>query len=550
MNLNIINKIIENNYYKIGLQGENNVEVINFIVNRYYNNLDLFENLSYLYYVDSKNNNGVILLTSILETKFVIDEQTKEEIEVETGNLIITWLIGKEITQNKGLLQIQIVINGLNSEVWKSDIATFSIANSLTVESPNPVLFRSRPTPFIENSVEEPPITISNRKIIVPSVLQNIAVQNDINSEAVKIVIPRYFDNNDLSIYTLWLTTVSSGGEDNISLDKIVVGNTIEAQWILKPPQTSYAGNLQLQFKILGDNFEWKSEIGKVNILLALEAEPVIPIVPDFIDEILKRISEYMQRAETAAVKSESARDITLAKADEAKTSADNAKVSEANSKASEVSSANSLTDINTGLVSKLPITQANTLIKNIALDENTGIFTFTRYDNSTLVIDTALEKTIINFDYDSTTKELILVLTNGKQLKIPMSSFINIYTGETTATIQTLVVGSNKITATIRGNSISMNLLDTNLQNTINSKVTANEANNASQIKFNDGQSFQDKLDNGSLKGNDGVSISTNSFYRMYVTQTTGDLMIVVADGAEKPPFTLKDNGDLVYII
>lgn len=394
-------------------------------------------------------------------------------------------------------------------------------------------------------------VTISNRNIIIPSDLKNIATQNDENSQFITFKIPRFIEDIDISPKIVWIKAINEGGRVDERLNITQVDEQfVFCDWILKPPATSFEGELSIQITILSDQYKWETDQGIFNIIESLDSNPIIPTTPNFIEVALNEITKLTIRAETAAVKSESARDITLAKADEAKTSADNAKVSEANSKASEVSSANSLTDINTGLVSKLPITQANTLIKNIALNENTGIFTFTRYDNSTLVIDTALEKTIINFDYDSTTKELILVLTNGKQLKIPMSSFINIYTGETTATIQTLVVGSNKITATIRGNSISMNLLDTNLQNTINSKVTANEANNASQIKFNDGQSFQDKLDNGSLKGNDGVSISTNSFYRMYVTQTTGDLMIVVADGAEKPPFTLKDNGDLVYII
>lgn len=394
-------------------------------------------------------------------------------------------------------------------------------------------------------------VTISNRNIIIPSNLKNIATQNDENSEFITFRIPRFIKNTDISTKVIWIKAINEGGRVDERLNITQVEEQfIFCDWILKPPATSFEGELSIQIVILSDNYKWESDQGVFNIIDSLDSNPIIPITPNFIEVALEEITKLTLRAEKGADNARVSETNAKVSETNSKISADNAKVSETNSKSSEISSANSLTDINTGLVSKLPISQANSLIKDITLDENTGIFTFRRYDNSTFIIDTALEKTIANFEYDKETKELVLILENDRQLRIPMSSFINIYTGETTATVQTLVVSGNKIQANIIGDSITMNLLNISLQNTINGKVTANEPNNASQIKFSDGQSFQDKLDNGSLKGDDGVSIATNSFFRMYVDQITGDLVVVVADGAEKPPFTLEENGDLYYTI
>ena len=72
---------------------------------------------------------------------------------------------------------------------------------------------------------------------------------------------------------------------------------------MLKPPQTSYAGKLNLQLRVEGyesddDHFLWQTDgESSVNILKELDGEPVIPITPDIVDQFLTEASQLVQEA-------------------------------------------------------------------------------------------------------------------------------------------------------------------------------------------------------------------------------------------------------------
>ncbi len=184
---------------------------------------------------------------------------------------------------------------------------------------------------ILEEPDNEPPITISNRKFFIPKELQNIAVQNDENSEAVKIILPRYFDGHDLSRHTIAVKTVSSGGRSDVVFathEKEILDNEIHLRWTLKPPETSYAGTLQLQLFVTGQGFKWETDVGEVTILKSLDAEPVIPMTPNFVEEFLKNLQEYVNRAEEGANTATEQAQIATDKANEAKESANQAEAS------------------------------------------------------------------------------------------------------------------------------------------------------------------------------------------------------------------------------
>ena len=76
----------------------------------------------------------------------------------------------------------------------------------------------------------------------------------------------------------------------------------------------------------------------------------------------------------------------------------------------------------------KLDITEAYKLVKGISLNEDTGVFTITFYDNTQITIDTMLEKLAVNFDYYADTQKLVIILSDGTQKEVDLSALITQY--------------------------------------------------------------------------------------------------------------------------
>ena len=112
---------------------------------------------------------------------------------------------------------------------------------------------------------------------------------------------------------------------------------------------------------------------------------------------------------------------------------------------------------------------------KNITYDESTATFIFTRHDNTTVIVDLPIEQTVKDGRYDEETKELVLVLVSGQEIRIPASGLIDDYTGVDSATIQLVISADNKITANIISGTISKTLLTTELQEEIDGKLNTN---------------------------------------------------------------------------
>ena len=65
-------------------------------------------------------------------------------------------------------------------------------------------------------------------------------------------------------------------------------------------------------------------------------------------------------------------------------------------------------------------------LFKNVSYTAETGILTFTKHDNSTLEIDLPLEEIVEGGYYDSETNELVLVLANEEEIRIPVGELLS----------------------------------------------------------------------------------------------------------------------------
>lgn len=103
----------------------------------------------------------------------------------------------------------------------------------------------------------------------------------------------------------------------------------------------------------------------------------------------------------------------------------------------------------------KFDKTESFKLVKNIDLDEDTGIFTITYYDNTTKTIDTILEKVATNWDYDEVSQQLIITLDDGTVKRVDLSALITQYEFMASDTISFEVQTDGKVKALVREGSI-----------------------------------------------------------------------------------------------
>ena len=123
--------------------------------------------------------------------------------------------------------------------------------------------------------------------------------------------------------------------------------------------------------------------------------------------------------------------------------------------------------------------TQLASVIKDVNIDKSTGVFTFTKYDDGIFTIDTLLEKVVTNFVYDKETEALVLTLEDGTKQSIPLSAFIDVYTGETTTSGTITVTSDNKISFDLADKAVTLAKLGddvttkfTSVENELNNKV------------------------------------------------------------------------------
>lgn len=114
--------------------------------------------------------------------------------------------------------------------------------------------------------------------------------------------------------------------------------------------------------------------------------------------------------------------------------------------------------------------------IKNVSYNSTSGVFTFTRQDNTTVTIDIPIENIVNSGYYDDENQNLVLVLESGQEILIPASGLIDDYTGGTSATVQVNVSSGNVITCNLVSGSISKTLLTSSLQSEINGKANTSD--------------------------------------------------------------------------
>lgn len=111
----------------------------------------------------------------------------------------------------------------------------------------------------------------------------------------------------------------------------------------------------------------------------------------------------------------------------------------------------------------KLDKVTANTMVKDISLDEATGIFTVTKLNGSTFQIDTKLEKIIVNFRFDKVAQKLVIIQDDGTEQEVDLSALITQYEFKESETIILSVDNDGNVYGTIKNGSITGDMLEPN---------------------------------------------------------------------------------------
>ena len=159
-------------------------------------------------------------------------------------------------------------------------------------------------------------------------------------------------------------------------------------------------------------------------------------------------------------------------------------------------------------------------------------------------------DRYVHDLSYDAENRRLTLLLHDGVRFEVDMRPFINEYQGADWESVAVSVDSEGRISAALKPGSVGESQLSAALLSLIGSKITAGVSGNAASVCFSDGQSFQDKLDAGALKGADGVSAALSGMYYFRYDSGDGHLYVGVADGAQAPPLSIDQNGHLIYTI
>ena len=114
---------------------------------------------------------------------------------------------------------------------------------------------------------------------------------------------------------------------------------------------------------------------------------------------------------------------------------------------------------------------------KSISFDENTGIFTFTRFNGTIVTVDTLLEKVVTNWDYEDDPnspnyQKLIITTQDGTVKYIDLSSLLTQYEFMDTDTVAFTVSADGKVSAEVIDGSITESKLSLTYKAQLDQKV------------------------------------------------------------------------------
>ena len=146
----------------------------------------------------------------------------------------------------------------------------------------------------------------------------------------------------------------------------------------------------------------------------------------------------------------------------------------------------------------KVDLTKANELVKEILWDESNGTLTVVKMNGSKAVIDTKLEKLAVNFTYNPQAQQLIITLDDGTVQNVDLSALLTEYEFTDSDTIAFAIGSDGKVSAIVKEGSIGEKHLrpDYLADIKVESAKAVNSATNAKASETNAAKSATDAKD------------------------------------------------------
>lgn len=191
---------------------------------------------------------------------------------------------------------------------------------------------------------------------------------------------------------------------------------------------------------------------------------------------------------------------------------------------------------------SKVDLTRANELVKEILWDESNGTLTVVKMNGSKAVIDTKLEKLAVNFKYNPQTQQLVITLDDGTVQNVDLSSLITEYEFLDSDTI-TFEITDGKVKAIVKNGSITEDKLQPNFLSDVKvevakaqaSAIAADASEKESTAQANLSKEYADKAKEYSDNIDKKAQLATfdvNEDGELIYTDNTADVFTVDDDG------------------
>ena len=195
---------------------------------------------------------------------------------------------------------------------------------------------------------------------------------------------------------------------------------------------------------------------------------------------------------------------------------------------------------------SKVDLTKANELVKEILWDESNGTLTVVKMNGSRAVIDTKLEKLAVNFTYNPQTQQLVITLDDGTVQNVDLSSLITEYEFLDSDTIA-FEITDGKVKAIVKNGSITEDKLQPNFLADIKveSAKAVNSATNAKSSETNAAKSATDAKDSADRV--QGIESEINNKLTMAEFDVNEDGELIYTDNSAYN-FVVDNDGNLKW--
>ncbi len=208
-------------------------------------------------------------------------------------------------------------------------------------------------------------------------------------------------------------------GNDEVVFKELTYENTLPGELVITPFVFDEVNDRKVRY--LTDN----------SVIINKRESIASQDVPDNFDVILEDIKEFLE-GETVGKLDAHIEDlnnphgVTAEQVDTyVKTTIDNKDANTLQEAKDYTYSKVEIDDKDTAIMNKANDLENANMLKDVSYNNVNGILTFTKYDDTTKQIDLPLELIVTSGYYDKVTNELVLVLANGSEIRIPVDDLL-----------------------------------------------------------------------------------------------------------------------------